>query len=122
MLLVLGSFVVLWNIVYMVVRDSSDEIGIEGFVTRFEIEGVRLDSGNVYVNVHRVSGDEVVKELKFVFYLDGDVVGEGSKSADIPSEMESEEYEFLGMVVDMVGVIPVFEDGSFGLEVEGVVG
>ena len=42
-LLILGSFVLLWNIVNMVVRDSSEEIEIEDFLTRFEIASVDVD-------------------------------------------------------------------------------
>ena len=118
-LLILGSFVLLWNIVNMVVRDSSEEIEIEDFLTRFEIASVDVDGLGVDVEVYRASGDEDVKELKFVFYGSGDLSYEDSKSEDIPNEFESFVYEFsLGFVVERVLVVPVFEDGSLGMEVE----
>ncbi len=91
-LIVIVAIMIVWNIVFPLVREKSSEIEIESFITDLDIESAGVtELGSTKVILKRGTGE--LDGLKFVFY-DKDGNSAVEDVYDVGSELETKTYSF----------------------------
>jgi len=120
-LIVLVAIVTVWNVIQRVIKEGSDEIEVSAFLNLLKIEEIRIDKfGSAQVKIHRRSGEEEIKELKFIFRDKEGISHTLTRTENLPRESEIKNFGFIYPSYDIeeVSVTPVFKDDKLGLEVK----
>ena len=117
-LIVIIAVVIVWNVIYPLITQSTSNIESGTFTTRFDIEQADLYvTGDAKIRVKRETGKGDITELRFIFY---DEDGEShivSETENLPDELETKNYYYNVSEIfrddevkalKSVGVIPVF--------------
>ncbi|MEN9626661.1 MAG: tenascin-R precursor [archaeon] len=95
-LITITALVIVANIVIPLIRENSDNVGVDAFTTSLEIREVKqfTDKG-LSVMVQRRSGSGTLSSLKFIFYDSGGNTYTAEKTQLLPKELESKSFDFL---------------------------
>jgi len=118
-LLSLVAVIILWNVVYGTVIKSSKQVNTNIFDNTFDIKETKIYlNGTIRVSVKRISGNDSIDSLKFLFYnKNGETTSVERKN--IPSQLETYNYDFssqdIKTNIDSISVVPIIGKNA-GLE------
>ncbi len=120
-LLVLAAVVIVWGVVRSTVKKGSENIGTSTFTTRLEIKEAKLlITGGAEVKVKKVSGDDEMTGLNFIFEKPNGETEIIEKTDNLPGKLETKIYNFNATDIDFkakkISVVPVFGSNT-GMEV-----
>jgi len=121
-LLVLAAIVVVWNVVYGLIKKSSEDVRIDTFQNTIEVSEVKFVDSFAQVRVKRLSGEANITGLKFIFYDSSGASSIIERTDNMLGVLESKEYKINEREINLnekkiVKVVVVPEFGKkLGLE------
>ncbi len=120
-LIAIVAILIVWNLVTPLIKNKSEEVGLEKLTTNLEIkEAVLFVTGASKITVFRGSGKGDITALKFVFYDENGnskIAEEKTKLAELGTEIYSfSPFSTLGKI-KKISVFPVFGE-DLGMEDE----
>ena len=94
-LMVIVAVLVVSSVVLPLIKESSDKINIDSFSNMLNIESVLLPiTGGANIKVKRVSGEDQISKLDFIFLDDSGNSHVLSVNENIPNHLETKEFIF----------------------------